>query len=123
MLGHEVAGVVEEVGEGVERFKAGDRVVTTHHVPCMICRYCLTDRHASARRCAPRASTPAASAEFVRLPAVNVERGTFPVPDGVSFEEGSFVEPLACVVRALRLSRLAGGGQRGGARQRASRES
>ena len=39
VLGHEVAGVVEKIGEGVERFKAGDRIVTTHHVPCMSCRY------------------------------------------------------------------------------------
>ena len=109
VLGHEVAGVVEEAGQGVERFKAGDRIVTTHHVPCMSCRYCATDRHAVCETLRKTSFDPGGFAEFVRLPAVNVERGTFLVPDQVSFEEASFVEPLACVVRALRLSRLRAG--------------
>ena len=109
VLGHEVAGLVEEVGEGVERFKAGDRIVTTHHVPCMSCRYCKTDRHAVCETLRTTSFDPGGFAEYVRLPAVNVERGTFLVPDHVSFEEASFVEPLACVVRALRLSRLGEG--------------
>jgi len=106
VLGHEVAGVVEEAGEGVDRFRAGDRIVATHHVPCMICRYCATDRHAVCETLRQTSFDPGGFAEYVRLPAVNVERGTFLVPDHVSFEEASFVEPLACVVRALRLSRL-----------------
>jgi len=106
VLGHEVAGVVEEAGAGVERFKPGDRIVTTHHVPCMTCRYCRTDRHAVCETLRGTSFDPGGFAEYVRLPAVNVERGTFRAPDHVSFEEASFVEPLACVVRALRLSRL-----------------
>jgi L-iditol 2-dehydrogenase len=109
VLGHEVAGVVEEVGEGVEGFAAGDRIVTTHHVPCMGCRYCRTDRHAVCESLRTTSFDPGGFAEYVRLPAVNVERGTFKVPDGVTFEEASFVEPLACVVRALRLSGLHSG--------------
>jgi len=106
VLGHEVAGVVEEAGAGVERFKTGDRIVTTHHVPCMSCRYCRTDRHAVCETLRTTSFDPGGFAEYVRLPAVNVERGTFLVPDHVSFEEASFVEPLACIVRALRLSRV-----------------
>ncbi len=103
VLGHEVAGTVEEAGEGVERFAVGDRIVTTHHVPCNSCRYCLTDRHSVCPTLHSTSFDPGGFAEFVRLPAINVERGTFHLPDHVSFDEGSFVEPLACVVRGQRL--------------------
>ena len=104
VLGHEVAGVVEEVGEGVETFAVGDRIVTTHHVPCNRCRYCLTDRHSVCPTLHATTFDPGGFAEFVRLPAVNVDRGTFHLPDGVTFDEGSFVEPLACVIRGQRLT-------------------
>jgi L-iditol 2-dehydrogenase len=104
VLGHEVAGVVEEVGEGVEAFAVGDRIVTTHHVPCNRCRYCLTDRHSVCPTLHSTTFDPGGFAEFVRLPAVNVDRGTFHLPDDVTFDEGSFVEPLACVVRGQRLT-------------------
>jgi L-iditol 2-dehydrogenase len=106
VLGHEVAGVVEEVGDGVEGFATGDRVVTTHHVPCNTCRYCLTDRHSVCDTLKATHFDPGGFSELVRLPAINVDRGTFRLPDQVSFEEASFVEPLACAVRALRIARL-----------------
>jgi L-iditol 2-dehydrogenase len=109
VLGHEVAGVVEQVGEGVETFAPGDRIVTTHHVPCNRCRFCLTDRHSVCPTLHRTSFDPGGFAEFVRLPAINVERGTFRLPDGVSFEEGSFVEPLACVVRGQRMAGLRAG--------------
>ena len=104
VLGHEVAGVVEEVGPGVTSFSSGERIVTTHHVPCNHCRYCLTDRHGVCETLRTTRFDPGGFSEAVRLPAINVERGTFPLPDGVSFEEGSFVEPLACVVRSQRIA-------------------
>jgi L-iditol 2-dehydrogenase len=104
VLGHEVAGIVDEVGDGVEAFAVGDRIVTTHHVPCNRCRYCLTDRHSVCSTLHSTTFDPGGFAEFVRLPAVNVERGTFHLPDDVTFDEGSFVEPLACVVRGQRLT-------------------
>jgi L-iditol 2-dehydrogenase len=106
VLGHEVAGVVVEIGEGVKRFKPGDRIVTTHHVPCNACRYCKTDRHAVCETLRNTSFDPGGFSEFVRLPAINVERGTFILPEGVGFEDATFVEPLACVIRALRLSRM-----------------
>ena len=104
VLGHEVAGTVEEVGEGVEAFAVGERIVTTHHVPCNRCRYCLTDRHSVCPTLHSTSFDPGGFAEFVRLPAINVERGTFHLPDHVTFDEGSFVEPLACVIRGQRLT-------------------
>jgi L-iditol 2-dehydrogenase len=109
VLGHEVAGVVEKAGKIVDRFRPGDRIVTTHHVPCNSCRYCSTGRHAVCETLRSTSFDPGGFAEHVRLPAVNVERGTFVLPENVSFEEATFVEPLACVIRALRLSGLKSG--------------
>jgi len=106
VLGHEISGVVEEAGAGVEGFAVGDRVVTTHHVPCNTCRYCLTGRHSVCDTLKATHFDPGGFSELVRLPAINVDRGTFKLPDQVSFEEASFVEPLACAVRALRIARL-----------------
>ncbi len=106
VLGHEISGVVEEVGGGVEGFAVGDRIVATHHVPCNTCRYCLTDRHSVCDTLKATHFDPGGFSELVRLPAINVDRGTFRLPDQVSFEEASFVEPLACAVRALRIARL-----------------
>ena len=106
VLGHEVAGTVAEVGAGVTRFRPGDRIVATHHIPCGSCRYCLTGRHSVCDTLRSTSFDPGGFSEFVRLPALNVERGTFHLPEGVTADEGSFVEPLACVVRALRISRL-----------------
>jgi len=109
VLGHEVAGTVAETGAGVTRFRPGDRIVATHHVPCESCRYCLTGRHSVCETLRTTSFDPGGFSEFVRLPPLNVERGTFPLPDTVTADEGSFVEPLACVVRALRISRLRAG--------------
>jgi len=104
VLGHEVAGVVEEVGPGVSAFVRGDRIVTTHHVPCGRCRYCETDRHSVCETLRTTHFDPGGFSEYVRVPALNVEMGTFRLPDPVSLEEGSFVEPLACAVRAQRVA-------------------
>ncbi len=109
VLGHEVAGTVEEVGPGVSDFSCGDRIVTTHHVPCNRCRYCSTGRHNICETLHRTSFDPGGFAEFVRLPAVNVARGTLNLPDAVTFEEGSFVEPLACVVRGQRLAGVRAG--------------
>jgi len=106
VLGHEVAGVVEKVGAGVEAFAVGDRIVTTHHVPCENCHLCRTDRHAACELLRTTSFDPGGFSELLRLPAVNVERGTFLVPQHVDFTAASFVEPLACVVRSQRLAGL-----------------
>jgi L-iditol 2-dehydrogenase len=104
VLGHEVAGEVVEVGAGLAGFAAGDRIVTTHHVPCNECRYCLAGQHPVCETLRRTSFDPGGFAEFVRLPAANVSRGTFAVHDRVSYEEASFVEPLACVARGQRVA-------------------
>ncbi len=106
VLGHEIAGVVVEAGERVEKFKPGDRVTVTHHVPCNACRYCLSG-HATACDTLHRTNfDPGGFAEYVRVPWINVDRGTFLLPPEISFEEGTFVEPLACVLRGQKVARI-----------------
>ena len=109
VLGHEVAGTVEAVGEGVVAFAPGDPVVTTHHVPCNACRLCLTGRHHLCDTLRATRFDPGGFAEYVRLPRENVERGTFLRPEGVGAVAGSFVEPLACAVRGQRVAGVAPG--------------
>lgn len=109
VLGHEVAGTIAQVGRGVTAFKPGDRVVTTHHVPCNSCRYCLTDRHSVCEMLRTTHFDPGGFAEYIRVPAPNVERGTLRLPDQTTAEEGSFVEPLACAIRAQRLAGVSPG--------------
>lgn len=106
VLGHEIAGEIIEVGQGVERYKEGDRVSASHHVPCNTCHYCLSDRHTMCPTLRSTTFDPGGFAEYVRLPAINVDRGVYPLPDEVSYEEATFVEPLACVLRAQRIARL-----------------
>ncbi len=106
VLGHEVAGVIAAVGEGVERYKVDDRICTAHHVPCNTCHYCLNGHHTVCDTLRRTNFDPGGFAEYVRLPRINVEQGIFPLPDEVSFEEATFVEPLACVLRGQRLTHL-----------------
>lgn len=103
VLGHEVAGTVEKVGERVKKFKAGDRIVASHHVPCLTCHYCMNGRETVCETLRTTNFYPGGFAEYVRLPAINVERGVYLLPHEVSYEEGSFAEPLACVIRAQRM--------------------
>jgi L-iditol 2-dehydrogenase len=104
VLGHEIAGEIVEVGEGVKRFKPGDRVFVSHHVPCNTCWYCLHGNHTVCETLHTTNFDPGGFAEYVRAPAINVDRGTFILPDEVSFEEGAFIEPLACVIRGQRVA-------------------
>lgn len=102
VLGHEVSGEIAEVGEGVKDYKVGDRVFVAHHVPCNACRYCLSGNHTACQTLHTTNFYPGGFAEYIRVPALNVDRGTFLLPDNLSFEEGTFIEPLACVLRGQR---------------------
>ena len=106
VLGHEIAGVITALGEGVGGYKVGDPVFVSHHVPCNTCHYCLSDHHTACETLHTTNYDPGGFAEFIRVPPINVDRGVFILPEGVSFEEGVFIEPLACVVRGQRLAGL-----------------
>jgi len=109
VLGHETTGEVVELGEGVTKFKVGDRVAVSHHVPCNTCRYCLSGNHTVCHTLHTTNFDPGGFSEYVRVPKLNVDRGVFLLPPNVSYEDGSFMEPLACVLRGQRLARLTPG--------------
>jgi L-iditol 2-dehydrogenase len=107
IFGHEIAGTVVEVGSKVSRFEIGDRVTTHHHIPCRKCFYCqkkLFSQCEFYRRTGTTAGFEPAGggfAEYVRVMDWIVEEGTVRIPDDVSFEEASFLEPLNTCLKAL----------------------
>lgn len=98
VLGHEIAGEIAATGEEVKRYKVGDRVTVAHHVPCNTCHYCLSGHYSVCDTLRTTNFHPGGFAEYIRIPQINVDRGTFLLPEEVSFEEGTFVEPLACTL-------------------------
>ena len=104
ILGHEATGTIERTGDKVKKFKVGDRVFVSHHVPCNKCRYCLKDHHTACETLHTSNYYPGGFAQYVRIPRINVEQGTYKLSSEMSYEEGTFIEPLACVVRSQRLA-------------------
>ena len=106
VLGHEITGEIVDVGKEVERYKKGDRVFVSHHVPCNTCPYCLNGSHTLCDTLRTTNFDPGGFAEYLRVPRINVNRGVFLLPEEISFEDGVFIEPLACVLRGQRLAGL-----------------
>jgi L-iditol 2-dehydrogenase len=106
VLGHEITGEIVEVGKDVKKYKIGDRVFVSHHVPCNTCRYCLNGFHTVCDTLRSTNFDPGGFAEYIRVPRINMDRGVFTLPEEISFEEGVFIEPLACVLRGQRLAKL-----------------
>jgi L-iditol 2-dehydrogenase len=107
VYGHETAGVVAAVGAGVTRFKPGDRVVAFHHIPCLDCFYCHRKIYAQCpvyKKVGITAGFEPAGggfAQYVRVMDWIVERGVEHVPDGVSLERATLVEPLNTCLKAV----------------------
>ncbi|MFZ1129809.1 MAG: zinc-dependent dehydrogenase [Terriglobales bacterium] len=115
IFGHETAGVVAKVGEGVEKFSVGDRVVVFHHIPCGDCYYC---RHKTFAQCAGYKKVGCTAgfepsgggfAEYVRVMDWIVAKGTVRIPDGVSYEQACFVEPANTCIKGIETLRLEAG--------------
>jgi len=106
VLGHEIGGQIAAVGDGVDGYREGDRVSAAHHVPCNTCPYCLSGHHTVCDTLRQTNFDPGGFAEYIRLPAINVERGVFLLPDEVSYEQATFIEPLACILRGQRLAHM-----------------
>jgi L-iditol 2-dehydrogenase len=104
--GHEPVGTVVSIGEGVEQFAPGQRVFFHHHVPCMTCHFC---QRGSFSQCATFRRTrlyPGGLAEYVRVPAQNVQLDVLPLPDDLSFETATLIEPLACCIRGIQRANI-----------------
>ncbi len=104
VLGHELTGEVAEVGKGVKDFKPGDRVAVTHHVPCFDCHYCRQGKETMCETVKKTRFYPGGFSEFLHVPAINIRNGALKLPDGISYDEGTFIEPLGCVIRGQRVA-------------------
>src|ERR1700681_4255078 len=115
IFGHETSGVVAKVGEGVRKFAVGDRVVVFHHIPCGECYYC---QHKTFAQCATYKKVGCTAgfepsgggfAEYVRVMDWIIEKGTVRIPDGISFEQACFVEPVNTCIKGIETLRLQAG--------------
>jgi L-iditol 2-dehydrogenase len=106
ILGHEIAGDIVEIGKNVNKYKIGDRVFVSHHVPCYMCKFCLNNQQTLCHTLHSTNFYPGGFAEYLRIPEINVDRGVFVLPKEMSYDEGVFIEPLACVVRGLKTAEM-----------------
>jgi L-iditol 2-dehydrogenase len=98
LFGHELAGVIEEVGQGVKGFRKGMRVVALNSAPCQACFYCSKHQE---NLCEDLLFNNGAYAEYIKIPKRIVELNMLAIPQGMSFEAAAMTEPLACVLRGL----------------------
>jgi L-iditol 2-dehydrogenase len=113
IFGHETAGVISAVGESVNGWKVGQRVVVLHHIPCMHCDYCLNENYSmcdvykNITTTAGFAPSGGGFAEYVKVPGHIVRSGGLMViPDDITFEQASFVEPTNCCLKAVRKAQI-----------------
>jgi L-iditol 2-dehydrogenase len=102
--GHEIGAEVVEIGKAVSKYKPGDRVFVAPKVPCMECRYCKNGHYPICPNVSER--LPGAFAEYVVVPESLIPNGTYLLPDNITYDQSTFIEPLACVVRAQQLAEV-----------------
>jgi L-iditol 2-dehydrogenase len=98
LFGHEMAGDVVAVGDGIGQFRIGQRIVAANSAPCDRCFFC---QHGQQNLCQDLLFNNGAYAEFIRLPARIVQKNTYPIPSSIGYKDAALVEPLACAVRGL----------------------
>jgi len=116
IYGHETAGVIAATGKDVTNWQVGQRVVVMHHIPCMRCGYCLNDNFSMCEVYKNITTTAGFSpsgggfADYVKVPGHIVRSGgLIPIPEGVSFEQASFVEPTSCCLKAVKKAQVSPG--------------
>ncbi len=116
IFGHETAGTIAAVGANVQDWQVGQRVVVMHHIPCMRCDYCLNENysmcHVYKTVTTTAGFTPSGGgfADYVKVPGHIVQNGgLIPIPDDVSFDQASFVEPTNCCLKAVKKAQIAPG--------------
>ncbi|HVN95206.1 MAG TPA: zinc-binding dehydrogenase [Syntrophorhabdaceae bacterium] len=100
--GHEIGAEVTSVGASVTKYKPGDRVFIPPKIPCGTCFYCKNGHHPQCTEIKER--LPGGFAEYILVPEIFVEKGTYLLPDTVTYDQSTFIEPLACVARSVRLA-------------------
>jgi L-iditol 2-dehydrogenase len=106
VLGHEPAGVVVAVGAGVDAFQIGDRVFVHHHVPCFVCHHCLRGHYTLCDTFKNTHIDPGGFAEYIRVPALNVQRDVLKLPPDISFDQATLIEPVATCIRSIQRAGL-----------------
>lgn len=104
VLGHEIGAQVVDIGKSVKKFKPGDRVFIAPKVPCGKCYYCKNGHHPQCAEVKER--LPGGFAEYILVPETLAKKGVYHLPERISYDQSTFIEPLACVVRAQRLARV-----------------
>jgi L-iditol 2-dehydrogenase len=102
VLGHEPAGVMVKKGGEVKDFDVGDRVFVHHHVACLNCHYCLRGDYTLCEQFHNTNIKPGGFAEYFKVPASNLQIDTLEIPEAMSFEEATFIEPVGCCIRGLK---------------------
>lgn len=100
--GHEIGGKIVEVGEAVRKYKPGDRVFVAPKVPCMKCDYCKNGHYPVCSNVKER--MPGGFAEYILVPESLMENGTYLLPENITYDQSTFIEPLACVIRSQKLA-------------------
>jgi threonine dehydrogenase-like Zn-dependent dehydrogenase len=106
VLGHEPAGEIVNVGSNVKLFKPGDRVSPHHHAPCLSCRYCRRGDHVQCETWKNTKIIPGGISEYILIPETNLNNDTLKLPENMSFEDGTLIEPLACVLKGIKRAGL-----------------
>jgi L-iditol 2-dehydrogenase len=116
IFGHETAGVIDRVGADVKGWQVGQRVVVMHHIPCMHCAYCLNENYSmcdvykNVTTTAGFAPSGGGFAEYVKVPGHIVRNGgLIPIPDDITDEQASFVEPTNCCLKAIKKANIQAG--------------
>jgi L-iditol 2-dehydrogenase len=106
VLGHEPAGEIAEVGSNVTSFSAGDRVFVHHHAPCLTCKFCKRGDYVQCETWKNTRIIPGGISEYILIPEINLENDTLKLPESLSYEDGTVVEPLACVVKGFKKAQI-----------------
>src|SRR4030042_6682038 len=106
VFGHEPSGEIVEVGKNVKSFTPGDRVFVHHHAPCFSCRQCRRGDYVQCETWKNTKILPGGISEYILIPQTNLENDTLTLSDTLSYEDGTLIEPTACVVKALKRAHM-----------------
>jgi len=109
VLGHEPAGIIVEAGKNVKGFEVGDRVFVHHHVACLKCHYCAHGDYTMCQQFGQTHIEPGGFAQYFRVPAPNLQIDTLKLPDKLSYEEATLIEPVSCCIRAQNKCKIQAG--------------